>query len=151
LAKFCTISVYRQLKKSKVKLITTASRNASLAGIPAFQTIDEMIQRARGLDPVELCRPPQYRYQAAHIALNQGLHVLLEEPAGSTALELQQLAELATQKGSSLFVIWHSRYAATVEKAKHLLIDETIRSASIAWKEDVRKWHPSTPICRRCI
>jgi D-galactose 1-dehydrogenase len=92
-----------------------------------------------------------HHYQAAHIALNHGLHVLLEKPPGATVSEVEQLADLAAQKGLSLFATWHSRYAGAVEKAKLLLIDQTIKSVSVAWKEDVRKWHPSTPICRRCI
>ena len=129
-------------KNSNFNLHATASRNASLEGIPAFQTIEEMIQGAPDLDAVALCMPPQYRYQAARVALNHGLHVLLEKPPGATVSEVEQLAELATQKGLSLFATWHSRYAAAVEKAKQLLVKQTINSVSVAWKEDVRKWHP---------
>jgi D-galactose 1-dehydrogenase len=129
-------------KNPSLNLIATASRNASVAGIPSFQTIEEMLMEAQDLDAVALCMPPQYRYQAAHIALNHGLHVLLEKPPGATVSEVEQLADLAAQKGLSLFATWHSRYAAAVEKAKQLLIDQTITSVSVAWKEDVRKWHP---------
>ena len=125
-----------------LNLLATASRNASITGIQAFQTIEQMIEGTPDLDAVALCMPPQYRYQAAHIALNHGLHVLLEKPPGATVSEVEQLAELAARKGLSLFATWHSRYAAAVEKAKHLLIDQTITSVSVAWKEDVRKWHP---------
>jgi D-galactose 1-dehydrogenase len=125
-----------------LNLIATASQNASVAGIPSYQTIEEMLKGAPDLDAVALCMPPQYRYQAAHIALNHGLHVLLEKPPGATVSEVEQLADLAAQKGLSLFATWHSRYAGAVEKAKLLLIDQTIKSVSVAWKEDVRKWHP---------
>lgn len=129
-------------KNPSLNLIATASRSASVAGIPAFQTIEEMIERTPDLDAVALCMPPQYRYQAAHVALHHGLHVLLEKPPGATVSEVEQLAEMATQKGLSLFATWHSRYAAAVEKADLLLVDQTIQSVTVAWKEDVRKWHP---------
>jgi D-galactose 1-dehydrogenase len=57
--------------------------------------------------------------------------VLLEKPTGAMVSQVEQLAELATQKGLSLFVTWHLRYAVAVDKAKHLLIDQTIRSVSV--------------------
>src|SRR3546814_6110916 len=37
---------------------------------------------------------------------------------------------------------WHSREAAAVEPALAWLADRTIRRVAIAWKEDVRVWHP---------
>jgi D-galactose 1-dehydrogenase len=41
-----------------LNLIATASQNASVAGIPSYQTIEEMLKGAPDLDAVALCMPP---------------------------------------------------------------------------------------------
>jgi len=128
---------------SAFKLLATASRNASVDGVTAFRTIEEMVEATPELDAVALCMPPQYRFQAAYFALQNGLHVLLEKPPGATVSEVEQLASLAQQRGVSLFATWHSRYGAAVEQAKDILRSEVIESVELIWKESVRKWHPN--------
>jgi len=130
-------------KNGSYELVATASRNASVDGIAAYKTIEEMLDAVPQLEAVALCMPPQYRYQAAQLALKKGLHVMLEKPPGATVSEVDQLAELATSRNVSLYATWHSRHGAAVEKAKTLLAGAQIKHAKIAWKEDVRKWHPN--------
>ena len=124
-------------------LIATASRNASVDGVEAFQTIDEMLQGEPGVEAVSLCMPPQFRYAAARVALEAGKHVFLEKPPGATVSEVDDLSKLAAEKGVSLFASWHSRYGPAVEATKTFLKTAMINSASIVWKEDVRRWHPN--------
>ena len=124
------------------ELIATASRNASIDGVPAYKDIASMLASEHELQAVALCMPPQYRYEAARAALSKGLHVLLEKPPGATVSEVEQLAQLALENGVSLFASWHSRHAAAVTKAKHVLAQRKIESVVLNWKEDVHKWHP---------
>lgn len=132
-------------------LSATASRNASVDGVRAFADIATMLKatelkvsqaEAVEIDAVALCMPPQYRQAAAQLALQRGMHVLLEKPPGATVSAVEQLAELADKNGVSLFATWHSRYGAAVETAKALLSERQLQSASLIWQEDVKKWHP---------
>lgn len=124
------------------RLVATASRNASVEGIQAFVTIEEMLARVPELDAVSLCQPPQVRYRAARLAIDAGKHVFLEKPPGATVSEVEDLRQRAAEKGVSLFASWHSRYAPAVEAARRFLAANPPSSVSIVWKEDVRRWHP---------
>jgi D-galactose 1-dehydrogenase len=130
-------------KNADYQLVATASRNASVDGVPSFQTIEEMLAAGLELDAVSLCMPPQYRYRAAHTALEAGKHVFLEKPPGATVSEVEDLKALAAAKGVSLFASWHSRYAPAVEAARAFLASNRPTAVAINWKEDVRRWHPN--------
>jgi len=123
------------------RLSATASRNASVDGVRSFSDIGTMLNEAE-FDAVALCMPPQYRRAAAQLALEQGKHVLLEKPPGATVSEVEQLAELADRNGVSLYATWHSRHGAAVERARTILAERQLKSVTLTWKEDVRKWHP---------
>ncbi|MGY5779097.1 Gfo/Idh/MocA family protein [Rhizobium sp. LEGMi135b] len=125
------------------ELIATASRHGTVDGIPAFTTIETMLDAVPAIDAVSLCMPPQYRYEAAYKALSAGKHVFLEKPPGATLSEVADLENLARAKGVSLFASWHSRYAPAVEAAKTFLAGTNIRNVHVIWKEDVRHWHPN--------
>lgn len=124
-------------------LVATASRHGTVEGIPAFTSIEAMLEAVPAIDAVSLCMPPQYRYEAALAALQAGKHVFLEKPPGASLSEVEDLIRLASSKGLSLFASWHSRYAPAVEAARAFLADAEIRSMDITWKEDVRQWHPN--------
>jgi D-galactose 1-dehydrogenase len=128
---------------SDYELVATASRNAGVDGVARFETIEEMLAGVPELDAVSLCMPPQYRYRAAHTALQAGKHVFLEKPPGATVAEVEDLKALAAEKGVSLFASWHSRYAPAVEAAKAFLASARPSAVAINWKEDVRRWHPN--------
>ena len=125
------------------ELIATASRNGTVDGIQSFTTIEAMLEAVPEIDAVSLCMPPQYRYEAAHKALEAGKHVFMEKPPGATLSEVHNLVRLADSKNLSLFASWHSRYAPGVEAAKAFLASTTITSVTVNWKEDVRHWHPN--------
>ena len=129
-------------KNADFRLVATASRNASVDGVPGFATIEEMLERVPELDAVSLCQPPQVRYRAARLAIAAGKHIFLEKPPGATVSEVEDLKQLAAGKGVSLFASWHSRYAPAVEAARAFLAANPPRGVSIIWKEDVRRWHP---------
>ncbi|MBV9561222.1 MAG: Gfo/Idh/MocA family oxidoreductase, partial [Bradyrhizobium sp.] len=125
-----------------VELAALASRNARLPSVPCFPTIEALLRDGPDIDAVALCTPPQGRHALAAAALAAGKHVLLEKPPSATVAELTFLVEAARRAGRTLFATWHSRFAAAVEPARDLLAQRRIRAVRIAWKEDVRVWHP---------
>lgn len=125
-----------------VALAAVASRNAGLDGTPSFHDIEQLLASDVMFDAVSLCTPPQGRFNQAHAALKAGKHVMLEKPPGATISEVHALERLAERQGVSLYATWHSREAAAVGPAREFLKDALIRSVSVAWKEDVRHWHP---------
>ncbi|WEX78498.1 Gfo/Idh/MocA family oxidoreductase [Sinorhizobium numidicum] len=130
-------------KNADYRLIAAASRHGTVDGIDNFKSIEAMLDAVPAVEAVSLCMPPQYRYEAARVALEAGKHVFLEKPPGATLSEVADLEALAASKGLSLFASWHSRYAPAVEAARTFLASTAIRSVKIIWKEDVRHWHPN--------
>jgi D-galactose 1-dehydrogenase/L-arabinose 1- dehydrogenase len=126
----------------RFELAATASRNAQLDNVPGYPDIAAMIAGGHDLDAVSLCTPPDGRYEQAAVAIDAGLHVMLEKPPTATISEIAALAERAAAKGVVLFTTWHSREAAGVDPAKAWLKGKRIDAVRIAWREDIRRWHP---------
>jgi len=124
-----------------LRLTAIASRHAGHPDLPSYGELHELLA-AEEVEAITLCTPPQGRHALARAALEAGKHVMLEKPPGATVAEVQGLAEIARDRGLTLFTTWHSREAAGVEAARDWLAARPIRDIRITWKEDVRKWHP---------
>jgi len=111
-------------------------------GVRCFADTDALLTEASGLDAVAVCTPPGVRYGIARAALEAGLHVLLEKPPGVTVGEVAELARLATERKKSLFTTWHAQHNPAVTRLADALAGQRIEAMRIAWREDVRKWHP---------
>jgi D-galactose 1-dehydrogenase/L-arabinose 1- dehydrogenase len=122
-------------------LVATASRHGAVEGVEGFHDISAMIAGCE-LDAVSFCTPPDGRYDQARIAIDAGLHVMLEKPPAATLSEIEALDRLARNRGVTLFATWHSREAAGVEPAAAWLSDKHVRAVRINWREDIRRWHP---------
>ena len=129
-------------KSVGAELVAVASRHNKAEGVANYPNLEAMLDAEPGIQAVVMCQPPQVRYRAARTALMAGKHVFLEKPPGATISEVEALVALARDQGVVLFASWHSRYAAAVPQARAWLAARTLRRASIAWKEDVRHWHP---------
>ena len=126
----------------RFELVATASRHAQLDDIPGYCDIAEKLAAGHALDAVSLCTPPDGRYEQARLAIDAGLHVMLEKPPTATLCEIANLERLAAAKGVTLFTTWHSREAAGVAPARAWLSGKRIEAVRIVWKEDIRRWHP---------
>lgn len=124
------------------ELVAVASRNATADGCRNYPDLEAMLAAEPSLDAIALCQPPQARFDSARMAILAGKHVFLEKPPGATVSEVAALADLASDRGVTLFASWHSRYAAGVAAARNWLAGKTITGVRIDWKEDVRHWHP---------
>lgn len=125
-----------------VELAAIASPHDRLPDLPHFASLDELLRNGPPVDAVAVCTPPQVRGRLAAEALAAGKHVLLEKPPGASLAEIEPLIAAAERAKKSLFAAWHSRFAAAVEPARQWLASRRFRSVHIAWKEDVRVWHP---------
>lgn len=119
-----------------------SGRGVEVPGAPTFRTQADMLAAVHDIDAVAICTPPHVRHGIAREALQAGKHVMLEKPPALTVTELQDLAARAAGLGRVLFTTWHSQYNAAVDEAKSRLQGQRIRRLHIAWKEDVRHWHP---------
>jgi D-galactose 1-dehydrogenase len=124
------------------ELAGVASSHSTLEGVPSYRDIETLLQAAPDIAAVSLCTTTQARFETARLALERGLHVMLEKPPGITVSEVLALAALAGQQRVALFASWHSRHAAGVEHARTWLEGRQIHSVTVNWKEDVRVWHP---------
>jgi D-galactose 1-dehydrogenase len=124
------------------ELRAVASPHSALAGVPNFPNLEAMLAGAPELAAVAICAPPQVHYDLAKAALNSGRHVLMEKPPCASLAQLEDLVRLAGKARRSLYQTWHSQHARAVEPAARLLEKRKLRAVRIAWKEDVRRWHP---------
>jgi D-galactose 1-dehydrogenase len=127
---------------SEFQLVASASRNATVEGLPGYPDIHAMLAAHPEIEAVSLCTPPVGRHELAAHALERGRHVMLEKPPGATLSEVETIRDLAERQGRVLFASWHSRFAPAVEPARAWLQDRAITAVRIDWREDVRRWHP---------
>ncbi len=123
-------------------LAAIADPYATHPAVPSYPDLAAMLAAHPEIGAVALCQPPQARFAAAREAIRAGRHVMLEKPPGGTVSEAEALVALARDAGVSLFTAWHSREAAGVAAARQWLRSKVITRVHIAWKEDVRVWHP---------
>ncbi|KAB7772506.1 Gfo/Idh/MocA family protein [Xanthomonas maliensis] len=128
--------------RADVELVATVSRHGTVEGVPGYQTLDAAFAAHPQIQAVVLCTPPVGRHALAQVALAAGRHVFLEKPPAATLTEIGDLQRLAADAQRSLFASWHSRYAAGVATARRWLVGKQVQAVHIAWKEDIRQWHP---------
>lgn len=125
-----------------LRLAAVASRSRPDLALPVYGELADLLAAEPGIGAVTLCTPPQGRFDQARAALLAGRHLMLEKPPGATVAEVQALEALARAQGVTLFTTWHSREAAGVAPARAWLASRRICRVDVAWKEDVRHWHP---------
>jgi len=124
------------------ELVATASPGTRLDGVPGYDDIASLLEGGHDLDAVSICTPPAGRHEIAAVAIGAGLHAMLEKPPAASLSEVADLEARAVAARTTLFAAWHSREAAGVDSAREWLADRQIVAARIAWKEDIRRWHP---------
>lgn len=126
----------------RLHLAGIVSGHARDESVPVAATITELKRQVPDLAAVSLCTPPMARTALIEEALALSLDVMVEKPPAASVSVAERYAGMARQAGRALYLTWHSREASGVEPAAHWLANKTLRRVSIAWKEDVRVWHP---------
>lgn len=127
---------------SDFEAVAVADPSATHDRLPSYRAVGAMLAAHPEIAAVAICTPPCFRAAAAGEAIAAGRHVLLEKPPCATMAEAAEVLRLAKRAGVSLFTAWHSQEAAAVEAARAWLALRPDASIRIAWKEDVRAWHP---------
>ena len=125
----------------RFELAATVERSAAPSAVN-FTSHEAMLLGTDRLDAVAIATPPGPRYAIARDCLNAGLHVLLEKPPTGTLAEIEDLSERSSTAGVTLFTTWHAQHNPAVAAAAELLAGHRVRDMTIAWHEDVEKWHP---------
>jgi D-galactose 1-dehydrogenase len=125
------------------ELAAVVSRHAkSVPGVDLVFADDAQMLARSDIGCVAICSTPDQRYAAARRAIAAGKAVLLEKPPAATLAEAHALKRLAEDKGVTLFATWHARANPAVVEAARRLKDKRVTRLAVAWKEDVRHWHP---------
>ena len=85
-----------------------------------FTDYKEMIESVE-MDAVVIVTPPSLHYEQTVLALEGGLHVLLEKPMTLTSDEAKRLVELSDGMGSVLIVALNPPYGAHTKYVKELI------------------------------
>ncbi|WP_315762298.1 Gfo/Idh/MocA family protein [Sphingomonas sp. Y38-1Y] len=123
-------------------LAGVVSGHAKDLDVPVARTITELKAAVPDLVAVSLCTPPMARTALIEEALSLGLDIMVEKPPAASVSVGERYAAMAREAGRALYLTWHSREASGVGPAAEWLSARTLRRVSIAWKEDVRVWHP---------
>ena len=129
-------------KSGQFELAAVVSRHGPAGGAPAFATISDMAAAMPQVRAVSICTPPIGRLELVKEALSHGLDVMIEKPPAATISEAERFAAMAHASGRTLYATWHSREAAGVRPAREWLRHRSVQRVAVAWKEDVRVWHP---------
>lgn len=95
-----------------------------------------------GLDAVALCLPPQFQAGAACDALDAGLHVWIDPPAGLSLEDHARVSGRAASSGKTVLMGFHMRWHRLIRQAL-----EIIRSRRLGTIQTLRAvWHsPRNP------
>lgn len=126
----------------RFQLVATADPAGGIEGVAAFGSLETILASGLAIDAVSICTPPAVRHDLSALAIEYGLHVLLEKPPAATLGQATALVERARRGRRTLMATWHAREGAGVEPARRWLRTREIRAVRIAWCEDIRHWHP---------
>jgi len=107
----------------------------------AYQDLQTMIAEM-DLDAALVCGPPELHAEAAHVALEHGVHVWTEAPPAPTAAEAERLAELAGAKGLVAQVGLMLRFAPAYRRLREIIAGDGF-GVPIAF--EIVYWPPALP------
>ena len=97
---------------------------AALAGqyqAAPYHSIQELLQRQRGLDVVSVCTPNYLHADHAIASMEAGFHVLCEKPLAISMYDAARMQAAATATGRRLFVVKSTRFNPPVQAVKKLM------------------------------
>lgn len=110
-------------------------------GIPAFATIDEMVEKVK-LDAVKVCTPNHLHGEHAAACLNAGLHVLCEKPLATSVTDGQKIIDAAVKNKKILIVNFEYRWSLLFQRVKQIIESGEIgKVVNIHFKESRGAFH----------
>jgi predicted dehydrogenase len=87
--------------------------------VPGFASFDEILNA--DVDIVDICTPPFLHAEMAQTAMRSGRHVVCEKPLVNSLAEADELIALEEESGCILMPISQYRFAAGIQRLKHLV------------------------------
>ncbi|MGH9949964.1 MAG: Gfo/Idh/MocA family protein, partial [Pyrinomonadaceae bacterium] len=87
---------------------------------PAFANVEEMLSEQK-IDVLHVCSPTESHADVSEIAINAGVHLLVEKPVAETANATVKLYEMAAKNNTLLCPVHQFVFQNGVEKAKRRL------------------------------
>lgn len=110
----------RHIEKAKVLI-----QNKSLSEARAFSSLEcalkEREDNALRIDAVAICTAPGLHAKEAILAMEHGLHVLVEKPMANSLEECDAMIQASQKNNVLLSVICQLRFTTAVQRVKHLL------------------------------
>jgi len=100
-------------------------------GGDAFVDVAEMIETAEP-EAVCICTPHPLHADPAVLALNAGVHVLVEKPLAATLADCDRMIAAAKASGATLSVVSQRRWFEPVARVKAAILAEKIGKPSLA-------------------
>jgi UDP-N-acetyl-2-amino-2-deoxyglucuronate dehydrogenase len=89
--------------------------------VPTYDSIESMLNTAKGIDVVSVCSPNGLHAKHTILALKNGCHVLCEKPMAISVEDCGFMIQHAEKANRRLFVIKQNRYNPPVVALKNLL------------------------------
>jgi UDP-N-acetyl-2-amino-2-deoxyglucuronate dehydrogenase len=89
--------------------------------VPFFDSIDALLQSGIPIDVVNIATPNGLHAAQALLALNAGMHVVIEKPMTLSAAEAQLIINKATALQKQVFVVMQNRYSPPSQWIKGLV------------------------------
>ncbi len=101
-------------------LFPDSQQVALKAKVPWFDNVGSLIE-AEKPDGIIISTPTETHFEPTMIALNAGVHVLVEKPIMATLEEAEQVVVLSKKTGLHVLVGYHRRYYALMQKARDIV------------------------------
>ncbi len=124
------LRVYRELARAgeTVQIVAAVDPNAEARaattaeyGIPAFATVDDLLQSGIAVDAASVTTPTVHHANAALALIEAGIDVLIEKPIAPSLVEADSILEAATRHGCIVQVGHLERFNPAVTAALPLL------------------------------
>jgi predicted dehydrogenase len=95
---------------------------ANLPGVHIYDSAEALLEAEwKHLDFVDVCTPPRFHAEIAHMALDKGLHVLCEKPLTCTLEEAASLMQHATEARRVIFPCHNYKHAPVVKAIREII------------------------------
>jgi UDP-N-acetyl-2-amino-2-deoxyglucuronate dehydrogenase len=101
----------------------TLRENAEIYGVPAYQDIEEMLQKEQ-FDVVSLCTPSGIHPDQAVVAAGHKIHVITEKPMATRWSDGLRMVKACDEAGVRLFVVKQNRRNTTLQLLKRAVTEK---------------------------
>lgn len=84
---------------------------SSYEGIPFYQSIGELLEKETNLDVLNICTPNGLHAEMAIMALEKGIHVVIEKPMTLTKADAEKVVYKSLEKHKNVFCVMQNRYS----------------------------------------